>query len=138
MGLERLAMVLFDVPDIRLFWSRDARFLRQFQGVKERPGTRVKFQALSRFPVCYKDVAFWQPDDLHENDVHEVLRDVAGDLAESLVLQSTFDHPKTGRRSRCYRVCYRSMERTLTNAEVDRLQAAFCAALVDRLHVVLR
>ena len=26
LGLERLAMVLFDVPDIRLFWSDDPRY----------------------------------------------------------------------------------------------------------------
>ncbi len=26
-GLERLAMLLFDIHDIRLFWSEDKRFL---------------------------------------------------------------------------------------------------------------
>eukprot|EP00955_Chlamydomonas_euryale_P075548 362355-Chlamydomonas_euryale.AAC.17 len=35
LGLERLAMVLFEVPDIRLFWSGDARFLGQFKAGAE-------------------------------------------------------------------------------------------------------
>ncbi|CAM9368684.1 unnamed protein product [Discosporangium mesarthrocarpum] len=29
-GIERFAMVLFSVPDLRLFWGSDQRFLEQF------------------------------------------------------------------------------------------------------------
>ena len=31
MGLERLAMQLFQIPDIRLFWLTDKRFTSQFE-----------------------------------------------------------------------------------------------------------
>jgi phenylalanyl-tRNA synthetase alpha chain len=31
LGLERFAMLLFNIPDIRLFWSQDPRFLGQFK-----------------------------------------------------------------------------------------------------------
>lgn len=31
LGLERFAMRLFKIPDVRLFWSEDPRFLEQFK-----------------------------------------------------------------------------------------------------------
>lgn len=31
LGLERWAMTLFNIPDIRLFWSDDPRFITQFK-----------------------------------------------------------------------------------------------------------
>ena len=33
MGYDRLAMIRFGIPDIRLLWESDVRFLRQFQGL---------------------------------------------------------------------------------------------------------
>jgi phenylalanyl-tRNA synthetase len=68
LGLERLAMVLFGIPDIRLFWSLDERFTSQF-----REGEFTKFVPFSKYPMCYKDVSFWLPEgDFHENNVYEV------------------------------------------------------------------
>ena len=48
--------VLFDIPDIRLFWSQDQRFLSQFQA-----GKITKFVSFSKFPPVFKDVSFWLP-----------------------------------------------------------------------------
>ena len=82
LGLERLAMVLFSIPDIRLFWTDDERFTSQFQA-----GQIKKFQSYSKYPLCYKDVSFWLPDSgLHPNDVYELIRNEAGDLVERVEL----------------------------------------------------
>eukprot|EP00455_Lapot_gusevi_P013820 TRINITY_DN1681_c0_g1_i5.p1 TRINITY_DN1681_c0_g1~~TRINITY_DN1681_c0_g1_i5.p1 ORF type:complete len:405 (+),score=76.80 TRINITY_DN1681_c0_g1_i5:56-1216(+) len=118
MGMERLAMVLFNIPDIRLFWSQDSRFLDQFKD-----GKIVKFQPYSKYPPCYKDISFWLPPNFHENDLCSEIRNVAGDLVEQVKFVSEFTHPKTQRVSRCYRILYRSMDRSLTNAEIDVLQS---------------
>lgn len=45
LGLERLAMCLYDIPDIRLFWSTDSGFLNQFKF--DNSHTAVKYQVLS-------------------------------------------------------------------------------------------
>ena len=33
MGIERIAMLLYQIPDIRMFYENDVRFLRQFKSV---------------------------------------------------------------------------------------------------------
>ena len=151
-GLERIAMLLFEIPDIRLFWSQDERFLGQFRGLSENLDNLKRFVQFSKYPSCYKDVAFWlrsssssagggigaNAQDFHENDVMEIVRDIGGDLVENVTKVDEFTHPKTGRRSLCYRINYRSLERTLTNEEANGYHESVRAALVENLGVELR
>jgi phenylalanyl-tRNA synthetase alpha chain len=69
---------------------------------------------------------------------HELVRSTAGDLAESVTNIDTFVHPKTGRVSHCYRINYRSMDRSLTNEEIDALQETVRVEASVQLGVELR
>ncbi|CAL5192957.1 unnamed protein product [Lathyrus oleraceus] len=133
LGLERLAMVLFDIPDIRLFWSNDERFTSQFS--KGQLG--VKFKPFSKYPPCYKDISFWINESFTENNLCEVVRGVAGDLAEEVQLIDNFTNKK-GMTSHCYRIAYRSMERSLTDDEINDLQWKVRELVQNKLEVVIR
>lgn len=151
-GLERIAMLLFEIPDIRLFWSKDERFLEQFKGLSENLDGLRRFVPFSKYPACYKDVAFWlrsssssagggsrsNAQDFHENDVMEIVRDIGGDIVEDVTKVDEFTHPKSGRKSLCYRINYRSLERTLTNEEANGFHEEVRKALVEKLGVELR
>ncbi len=83
MGLERLAMILFDIPDIRLFWSQDKRFLTQFEPSIPLP---IRFKPFSKYPHIARDMSFWIGKDVAfcPNDLYDVIRTVAEDLVESV------------------------------------------------------
>jgi phenylalanyl-tRNA synthetase alpha chain len=143
-------MVLFEIPDIRLFWSQDERFWNQFG-----PGQITKFQPYSQHPPCYKDVSFWTFDTTTEQNSDDekdyppstpartafldITRQVGGDLVEDVALVDTFVHPKNpGQVSHCYRITYRSMDRSLTNEEVDIIQERLRQTVAQQLAIQLR
>jgi phenylalanyl-tRNA synthetase alpha chain len=68
----------------------------------------------------------------------EIVRDIAGDSVEDVKMIDQFTHPKTGRKSLCYRVNYRSLEKTLTNVETNNYHELVRKALVEKLGVELR
>lgn len=130
-GLDRLAMILFDIPDIRLLWSEDERFTNQFS-----EGEITKFKSFSRQPSCYKDVSFWLTNKFSVNDFYEMVRTVGSDLVESVDRIDAF--VKGGRESHCYRINYRSVDRTLTNEEVDTIQERIRGQLAADFGVEIR
>jgi phenylalanyl-tRNA synthetase alpha chain len=132
LGLERLAMVMFDIPDIRLFWTYDKRFLNQFKR-----GKITKFKTFSKFEVCYKDISFYTAPEFSYNDLCSIARDEDKEnLIESITLIDEFY--KNGKQSQCYRITYRSMDTTLKNSEVEKIQKSIRKRITEELKVEIR
>lgn len=133
LGLERLAMILFKIPDIRYFWTEDERFSKQFNS-----GDIIEFKEYSKYPPVFKDVAFWVGEEYSYNDFCEIVRENAGDIVEDIKEIDKFSHPKTMKTSFCYRITYRSNDRSLTNEEVDSIQNKIRNICESELKVELR
>ncbi|XP_015609271.1 probable phenylalanine--tRNA ligase, mitochondrial [Cephus cinctus] len=138
LGLERLAMCLYNIPDIRLFWSTDSGFLKQFE-VND-PDTPIIYKPVSIYPQCCNDMSFWIPQ--HTNftptDFYDLVREIGGDTVEQITLIDQFVHPKTKKVSHCYRIVYRHMERTLTQKEVNNIHEKIADIATQNLNVVIR
>ncbi len=116
-GLERLAIISMELPDIRLLWSDDERVKRQLH-------MGQKFVEVSKYPPVVRDISFIVPKTFSPNDYFDLVRDIAGDLVEQVELIDSYENDAkfgAGNKSYAYRITYRSSDRTLTNDEVDVL-----------------
>lgn len=116
-GLERLAIANMKLPDIRLLWSEDER-------VKKQLVLGQKYVEVSKYPPVIRDISFVVDKNFIPNDYFDLVRDVAGDLAEEVKLIDKYkDESKFGKDkiSYAYRIAYRSVDRTLVSEEVDKL-----------------
>ena len=118
MGLERLAMIRYNIPDIRLFWTNDTGFLCQFESANY--WDKITYKPISTHPQLTFDISFWLPNDVfwHPNDFHDVVRNIGGDLIEQVKLVDQYTNKKA-ETSHTYRIVYRSHERMLTKEEVN-------------------
>jgi phenylalanyl-tRNA synthetase alpha chain len=117
-GLERLAILSMELPDIRLLWSNDERVKRQL-----RLGNTYK--EVSKYPPITRDISFVVDADFVPNDYFDLIRDIGGDLVEEVSLLDKYENPEkfgAGRISYTYRTIYRSNERTLTLEEINPIQ----------------
>jgi len=116
-GIERLAMVSMDLPDIRLLWSDDERVKKQLK-------LGSKFVEVSKYPPIVRDISFVVKNDFVPNDYFDVVREIAPGLVEEVQLLDKYENEeKFGKDmiSYAFRITYRSIERTLTSTEVDAL-----------------
>ncbi|RWS23723.1 phenylalanine--tRNA ligase-like protein, partial [Leptotrombidium deliense] len=116
----------------------DTGFLTQFKRLKHTDS--YEYKPVSKFPQCIKDISFWLPENnelFDENDLNDIVHSIAGGIIEQVELIDDYTNKK-GRRSHCYRIVYRSNERTLTNAEINELHEKIGLQLVMHFNVELR
>lgn len=118
-GLERLAIASMSLPDIRLLWSEDSR-------VKEQLKLGQAYKEVSKFPSVIRDISFVVGKDFVLNDYFDAIRDIVGDIIENVAQTDKYENERkfgAGKTSYTFRITYRSLERTLTNDEVNELHA---------------
>jgi phenylalanyl-tRNA synthetase alpha chain len=117
-GLERIAIVSMELPDIRLLWSDDPRVTKQLK-------LGNKFEEVSKYPPITRDISFIVENTFVPNNYFDLIRDIGGDLVEEVALLDKYENAKkfgANKVSYTYRVIYRHPDRTLKTEEVDPLQ----------------
>jgi len=133
-GLERLAIISMELPDIRLLWSNDER-------VKKQLVLGQQFREVSKYPPVVRDISFIVKNDFVPNNYFDLVRDVVGDMAEEMTLKDKYENNEKlgiGKVSYAYRITYRSIDKTLTNDEVNALHKKLEDATVKNFSAIIR
>lgn len=132
---DRLAMIKMEIPDIRILWSNDERITSQFTDINS------KFKEVSKFPATARDISFVIDKNVSLNNYYEIVRDCADNLIEEVKLLDEYENEEKfgkDKKSYTFRIVYRLSERTLTNEEINRIQAEIRAKTEKELGALLR
>lgn len=133
-GLERLAIIGMELPDIRLLWSKDERVQKQLK-------LGQKFVEVSKYPPIVRDISFIVDKSFEPNNYFDLIRDIGGDLVEEVELLDKYENAEKfgpDKVSYTYRITYRSTERTLESSEVDPLQDEVYSQTAKQFNAELR
>ncbi|MFA5932055.1 MAG: hypothetical protein WC793_01610 [Candidatus Paceibacterota bacterium] len=133
-GLERLAIISMDLPDIRLLWSEDERVVKQLK-------LGQKFVEVSKYPPIVRDISFIVPNTFIPNDYFDFVRESIPDIVEQVELLDKYENEaKFGKNkiSYAYRITYRSLNRTLTAVEIDQVHKKLETETTKNFEAVIR
>ncbi len=133
-GLERLAIIGMELPDIRLLWSKDERVIKQLK-------LGQKYVEVSKYPPIVRDISFIVDKTFEPNNYFDLIRDIGGDLVEEVELLDKYENAEkfgADKVSYTYRITYRSTERTLETSEVDPLQDEVYKQTAEQFNAELR
>ncbi|XP_063959933.1 ferredoxin-fold anticodon-binding domain-containing protein 1 homolog [Lytechinus pictus] len=125
-NIDTIAMVKYNVKDIRLFWSADDRIFTKFSESVERcsesdPISSPSLEGYSLHPPAYThDISFWLNDATYDEfHFYSLIRAVTCDLVREVHFLHKYVNQKI---SYNYRLVYQSCDRALTRQEATQLQ----------------
>uniref|UniRef100_A0A3Q4GYH9 Ferredoxin-fold anticodon binding domain containing 1 n=1 Tax=Neolamprologus brichardi TaxID=32507 RepID=A0A3Q4GYH9_NEOBR len=136
LNLDLLAVLLFSLPDWRLLWSHDPRFLKQFSSHPS-PGTPFHPFCLYPEPFIF-DISFWTGPTWEEKNFHAVVREASCGTVEQVKLIDRFSHPDLSQTSYCYRLIYHSHTHALSHTRALQFHKHLETLLSSRLQVTIR
>jgi phenylalanyl-tRNA synthetase beta chain len=98
------------------------------------------YRPISRFPAISQDLALIVGLDVATDQVAAAIRKYAGATLESLALFDVYEGPQVGvgKRSLAYRLTFRAMDRTLSDADVSKVRAKIVRGLEHDIGAALR
>ena len=93
--------------------------------------TAERFKPFSKYPYIVRDIAMWVPAGTSDSLVYAQISDLLGIYALNLsITLRLFDHfEKQGKMSLAYRITFQSLEKTLTEIEVNEIMDKVSTAL---------
>lgn len=134
-GLERLAMIKMDIDDIRIFWSQDPRITSQFKDINS------KYKEVSKYPPISRDISFIIDKNVNLNNYYELVRDLGENLIEEVKLMDSYENDEkfgADKKSYTFHIVYRSLEKTLTDEEVNKIHDKITEKTREEFGAVIR
>lgn len=127
-------MAHYDIPVDTYIFELDLEALIEVEGVGP------SYRPLPKYPAVLRDVAVIVPEEVTSFSVQKVIESLRLDLVEDVRL---FDYyagkpVPEGKKSLAYTITYRSLDRTLTDEEVNALHLAIVDALRVKLGAQIR
>jgi phenylalanyl-tRNA synthetase beta chain len=100
----------------------------------------ARYRPISRYPATTQDIAVLVGFDTPAERVAAVIRKYAGAGLESLTLFDVYEGPQVGpgKRSLAYRLAFRAPDRTLTDADVNKVRAKIVKGLEREVGAAIR
>lgn len=99
-----------------------------------------RFQPYSTYPASDRDIAFFAPVKVTVAEIERAIHQAGKELLEKIELFDEYrgEHVPEGQRSLAFRLVYRTIDRTLTDKEVEPIHQKVRDTLVEKFGVTLR